>query len=679
VAVPDIVLDDRRFEDLVAEARRRIPGYTPEWTDLNDSDPGITIVQVFAWLTETILWRLNRVPDKSVVRFLRLLGVEPAPAAPARAALTFTVTDSPEHVVAVPQGTLVSAGSDPEGRAILFETDENLSAVNIQISAIQVYDGAQFERVNTAGDPAARVFYPFGEQPRRGAAWYLGLTARFPRGRFAITIDADEGDARAETRAVGVRLQAPTPPAHTVWEYWAGDDRGWQSLVVLTDTTFSLTESGAVTFEAPVTIPMAIAAKPVGLVPADTPMYWLRHRLVELLGPGYEIVPRVAAVLLNTVTATHAVTVSEELVGASDGTPDQQFTLANTPVVAGTLLLEVREAFDQDFRPWTAATDLGASSRDDRHFVVDLGTGRITFGDGRHGMIPPLVTDRREATERGGGDAPIANIRATRYRWGGGVAGNVGVGAIASLQAAVPFVDSVTNLRNAVGGSDAESFEEMRARAPLEIRTQSRAVTASDFEFLAIHTPGARIRRARALPLHHPELEPRRPAGAGQPVTAVPIPGVVTVVVVPHSEMRRPVVRPETLELVAAHLQRHRLITTEIYVAPPRFRKVEIEVRVMAKPDSSSGAVQQSLLARLLAYFHPLTGGEDGRGWPFGGTLFFSDTYRQILNSPGVLRVESDALITYLDDVEQPRCQDLLLRPDEIVWSDRHRVEVRYE
>ena len=683
MALPDVVLDDRRFEDLVAEARRRIPGYTPEWTDLNDSDPGIALVQVFAWLSETILWRLNRVPDKSVVRFLRLIGLEPAAAAPARAALTFTLTSPPDRVVPIVQGTLVSAGSDPQGRPILFETDDNLFAVNIQIAALQTYDGAQFERLNLAGgDAAARTFYPFSDQPRRGAAWYLGLSAPFPGDRsqrFTLAIHAYDGDDRTPMRAVGVRTQAPTPPAQTIWEYWAGDVRAWQPLSVVSDDTVALTSSGTLVFEAPSAIPMAAATKSVGLVPADTPLFWMRHRLVELLGPGYEIVPRLSDVLLNTVTATHAVTVADELVGASDGTPGQQFALANSPIVPGTLLLEVREAAAEDFQPWAAVADLGASNRDDRHFTQDPGNGTITFGDGRHGRIPPLLADERGPDALAANGARIANIRATRYRWGGGVAGNVGVGVIAALQSAVPFVDTVTNLRAATGGSDAETLEAMRARAPLEIRTQSRAITADDFEYLAVNTPGARIRRARALALHHPELEPRRPAGAGQPVTRVPIPGVVTVLVVPDSEMQRPIIRPETLELVSAYLQQHRLITTEIYVAPPLFRKVEIEVRVIAKPDGQAGAVQQALEARLLEYFHPLTGGGDGNGWPFGGTLFFSDTYRQILNSPGVLRVETEALTTYLDDVAQPRCQDLELGPNEIVWSDRHRVEVHYE
>src|ERR1700730_18240096 len=107
--LPDIKLDDRTFEDLVADARRRIPGYTPEWTDLNESDPGITLMQLFAWLSEMIIWRLNRVPEKNFMKFLELIGIEPTPPSPARAELTFKLTTKKlNEAKPIPQGTRVA-------------------------------------------------------------------------------------------------------------------------------------------------------------------------------------------------------------------------------------------------------------------------------------------------------------------------------------------------------------------------------------------------------------------------------------------------------------------------------------------------------------------------------------------------------------------------------------------
>src|SRR5260370_11393614 len=144
--LPDIQLDDRRFEDLVADAQRRIPGYTPEWTDFNPSDPGITLVQLFAWLEEMILWRLNRVPEKNFIKFLELIDIELNPPAPATAELTFKLSTpdppAPGYVL-IPQGTKISPSEQGEGGPIIFETDDNLYAVGATPPALQSFDGAQ--------------------------------------------------------------------------------------------------------------------------------------------------------------------------------------------------------------------------------------------------------------------------------------------------------------------------------------------------------------------------------------------------------------------------------------------------------------------------------------------------------------------------------------------------------
>ena len=673
--LPDIQLDDRRFEDLVAEAKRRIPGYTPEWTDLNDSDPGMTLVQLFAWLAEMMLWRLNRVPDKNFIKFLGLVGIDLKPAVPARAELTFTLSaPALDRAIPIPQGTRVTAGS------VAFETDDNLYAISSQIADLQSFDGAQYAAAMTTGVPLP-FFYPFGERPQKDAALYVGLTQPFPRGRFTLLVHEYSDDLFGDARAVGGDVANTPPPVRVRWEFWSGDVRKWRSLQVTRDTTVALTQTGFVEFDAPDDpAPMVRQDEGLGLHkrPEDPPLFWLRCRILEVLGPGFEIVPRLEDVLLNTVAATNATTVNDELLGASDGRPNQHFTLANRPILPDSLHLDVLATEDGDFEEWAAQEDLSRSGADDPHYTIDLASGVVTFGDGTHGRIPPLLVNRRSTPQGGRDDGAIPNVRARRYRFGGGVAGNVAAKTITSLEAVIPFVDSVTNVRPASDGEDAESLESAKARAPLEIRSRSRAVTAEDFEFLAIQTPGARIRRAKALPLHHPQFEPQRPAGAELETTLVPVPGVVTVLVVPESKNRLPVAREETLTLVNRYLNAHRLATTEIFVAPARYRKVEVDVRVVARPDAALDIVQSALTDRLLAYFHPLTGGEKGTGWEFGQTIFFSETYRQILTSPGVLRLEADALKTYVDNVEQPPCQDIPLRLDELVWSDSHRIEARY-
>src|SRR4051795_11757422 len=73
MSLPLPILDDRTYADLVAEMRALIPSLCPEWTDHNPADPGITLVELFAWLTEMLLYRVNEVTDEHRLPFLRLI------------------------------------------------------------------------------------------------------------------------------------------------------------------------------------------------------------------------------------------------------------------------------------------------------------------------------------------------------------------------------------------------------------------------------------------------------------------------------------------------------------------------------------------------------------------------------------------------------------------------------
>src|SRR5580692_10543229 len=102
--IPEITLDDRSFQDLVNEARLKLSQRCPEWTEHNVSDPGITLVELFAWLTESIIYRLNRVPEKLHVTLLDLLGIQIAPPVAATTRLRFRLAAPMEEAVEIPAG-----------------------------------------------------------------------------------------------------------------------------------------------------------------------------------------------------------------------------------------------------------------------------------------------------------------------------------------------------------------------------------------------------------------------------------------------------------------------------------------------------------------------------------------------------------------------------------------------
>src|SRR6202044_2908588 len=110
--------------------------YVPEWTNFNETDPGIALTELFAWMSELIIYRLNQVPDLNYIKFLQLIGIELEAAQPARAQLTFSLSRPDLSYAIVPQGTQVAAAGSGN-QPIVFETDTALIAIGPALASIQ--------------------------------------------------------------------------------------------------------------------------------------------------------------------------------------------------------------------------------------------------------------------------------------------------------------------------------------------------------------------------------------------------------------------------------------------------------------------------------------------------------------------------------------------------------------
>lgn len=653
-------LDDMQYSDIVSQAQTLIPRYAPEWTNFNNSDPGMTLVQLFAWMTEIVIYRLNQVPDRNYIKFLQLLGIELKPAQPATANLTFSLSRPDISFVIVPQGTQVAANSSTGGQPILFETDAALVAIGPSLISLLTFDGFSYSSLLSRNNNPGQFFYPFGQNPQPGSALVLGFSTNtaFPAQQIDLAVILFDGLLTPRIMKCGGELP---PPATVVWEFWDGAE--WATISLISDGTRALTQNGHILFNGPSLIQ-------AGPIPQQTAsLYWIRARLAST---SYERPPQIASILTNTIQATQAVTINNEILGGSDGTPDQTFTTANNPIcvspqtfkiknVDGTtatvtsLQLTVDEG--QGAMTWQQVDDFFASGPGDPHFVLDATTGVITFGNGVHGRIPGVNLA-----------SPTDNIVADRYRYGGGTSGNVPAASIIQLQTYVPSINSVTNYSAAQGGTDEESIAEAKLRAPMALKSNDRAVTDSDFEYMATQAPGANVVRAHALPLFHPQF----PNGQ--------VPGVVTVVVVPDSNAPNPTPNQTTLEAVCQYLDAHRLLTTEIYVVGPTYRMIQVQANLVVQPGADLAAVQNTAIAELNKFFSPLTGGVDGTGWPFGGQIYYSDVYRILLGIDGVQRVISDQLILVLDNQRQQLCQDVSINPGELLYNAPagHQISVAY-
>lgn len=610
----DIVLDDLRFQELVSEARTRIARHSPAWTEHNVSDPGITLIELFAWFTDILLYRVNRIPEQLHLALLALVGITPAPPRQAHTGIRF-VLERPIPGLTIPEGTEVAAPRTTGHDAIVFRTTESLTFPSGRLSVRMLEP--------TAPDHAVLLGF---DQPLSG-----------------LVIRLEFGASPAED----IAGHGPV-----VWEA-SGPDGGWSQAGVIEDETDGLRlGSGAITLA----LPAQTSDRAIG----GQEFHWLRCRAdhrpaIDSLG---------AFAVGATVPAVHAAEVTDESLGQSEGVPGVTYPLRHRPVLvleAGETL-RVREPGSDQWVDWEPVASFEHSHAGDRHFAVDLVRGELRFG--------PAIRQPDGGWRRFGATPPVgAALRFTRYRHGGGLAGNVATGALTVLSSPLLGIAGVTNPQPAVGGADQESLDGARRRAALELRARTRAVTVEDFERLTV---AASSRVARAL---------CSTAEGG---------GAVRVHVVPRVESPDRLLTLEELapdralmERLAERLEEHRLIGTSILLAPARLRGVSVAVEVGAAPLADLERVRQDVEHALYTFLNPLVGGSadgPGDGWPAGRALNQGELFGIVygiagVRSVNVLRVYETNLRTG-EQAAQPTESHLTIGPDELIASGRHFVRV---
>ncbi len=247
-AIP--VIDDRRFDDIMAEVRTRIARYTPEWapvwTDYNDSDPGITMVQLFAWLSDMMLYRMGKVPLLNYLKFLQLLGIELNPAEPAQAEITFPVVDGfTDPYVIVPERTQVAATSTDGSPPLIFETERALIAFAPRLKSLQAFDGYDYSDIHADNDEPGQGFEPFGPLATQDSAFLLGFdyAGAFPPSvELNLAVWVFRQEARPAPYSCDLPQTQTYPSAQIVWEYWNGS--AWRPLSLIKDETLAFTQTG---------------------------------------------------------------------------------------------------------------------------------------------------------------------------------------------------------------------------------------------------------------------------------------------------------------------------------------------------------------------------------------------------------------------------------------------------
>jgi predicted phage baseplate assembly protein len=651
VSIPVPNLDDRRFQDIVDEAKRRIPRYCPEWTDHNVSDPGIALVELFAWMTEMTLYRLNQVPDRLYVKFLELVGVDLYGAVPAKTDLLFTLTGPRSDRIRVPTGTQVSTERSGDEEPIVFLTDEDLQIVPPQLVACLTQNAGRFEdHWDALRREAASVrLFPTLVPDE---AVYFGLESSAAANLLRLDVTTGPEGAGVDPRR---------PPR--VWEAW--DGRDWVEVRIVEDTSAGFNSPGQVT--------LLLPPRHDPLTLGTRRAYWLRCRLVRPADgqPEYTNPPELeslsAVALGGAVTAHHAEPAPAELLGTSTGRPGQTFQVRRIPVLPrrpGESVRVVLPRHDRlgepEVQEWSEVADLADATEEDLVYTWSGSTGEIRFG--------PRVIDRAgRAWQHGAIPAIDAQVMVTGYRFGGGRRGNVPANRLTVLNTSIPFVAAVTNLDRATGGVDSETVENAKVRGPLLLRGGRRAVTAEDIERLTLDAAPT-VARARCLP----------PSAPGEPARLLVVPRVD---VAPASLSLDDLAIPAELEeQIKAYLEPRRMLTMRVRIEAPRYQGVKVVAEVRAGAGVRIETVRERAEQALYAYLNPLTGGPGGEGWPFGVDLRLGDVYGVLHDAFGVQGVEAVHFFPVdlrrgetLDQVDQR----VRLMPEALFMSFQHRVVVR--
>jgi predicted phage baseplate assembly protein len=649
-------LDLREFQDIVDEARRLIPRYCPEWTDHNVSDPGITIVELFAWMTEMILYQLNRVPDELHERFLELIGVQRQPPEPAVAQVTFYITTKLTRPFTIEAETEIATDRSDMQTAVVFATTKTLTLTPPSLLALRAWrEGQGFEDYMpyvVSGLVEAPIF---NQEPVENDALYACFYGNLAGTSLILHLECEEME--------GAHIDPKDPPL--VWEYWSVVQKLWQPLKLLdqsgsgrlreptaSDPTYGLNNSADVYLH----VPPDSGTQSIEGVDGT----WVRIRYVEKPGQGYTASPRIRGLTTEciggTVEARQAQLVREEHLGKASGQAGDVFTVNQPPILHRSERHVIEARLGDDVTEWLEVEDFSLSSESDRHFTIHYTTGQIRFG--------PVVR-ARDGTERQHGAVPRAgaDLILMAYHSGGGIRGNVGERTITQMKTSVPFVASVTNYTPASGGLDEETIAEAKLRGLATLKRPVTAVTREDFERLAREIPGVGSARCVA------------PGEAGSST-----PGVIRLLLLPQlpdpeSELTPEVMAPspELLQVVSEAVESRKSLGTVVEMAPVVVTWAEIDAHIFVSRGVDLDQAQAVAEARLRRLVHPIVGGLDGRGLQFGGAITMSQIAGALQNVPGVVYVERVRLVRQGETEELTRLQPT---PDAVLALGRCYVLV---
>ena len=698
-------LDDRRFDDLVEDLLARIPAHTPEWTNPRLGDPGRTLIELFAWLGDALLYRANLIPERQRLVFLKLLGLGLKPAQPARGIVSLAFAQPTElgaHTLAplavvkaaLPFETLgettvlpLAAEAYIKRRLTPLERSDRADVLQglARIHGISgMPNGYETTLVFGEGKAVPGGVDVFGQSADR-ALWIALLAPTAPRPdeqpatNTAVTAAMGTGDAGGMAGnglpallSVGIvpALAMPvlfedvsTPaPVPVLWELTTRGGRATSSFATdyLTlgvapgsDSSGGLARAGTLRLQLPGQRDIWAPPNDVGLNPlagvGDTP-------------PRLDDPDRAARIVawlrLRPKPSSEVASLKLAWIGINAVEVDQRNTITARVLGASTgaggqqfalpagsvdpLTLDIQvEEPGQSYRSWSRVDDLAAISDN----VVVAREARV------YELDPEAGTLRFGDGVRGRVPEREMRVRLASGRFGGGRAGNLPPASMAELRALridgrpAPVI-TVQQALATRGGEDAETLALAERRIPAMLRHRDRAVTAEDYRRLALEAPGIDVGRVEVMPRFKPA--DRR----------FQVPGVVSVMGLPAAPLQAaPNPRPDRpfIERLYSHLSARVPLATELYVIGCDYVAVGIAVAVQLRDGVARDQVLLDVREALRRLLWPLApGGLDQNGWPLGRAVRSRELEVEVSRVAGVDELRGITLFQRAGDSWQP-------------------------
>jgi hypothetical protein len=670
MALDRLTLDDLNWADMAAAIRGRIiSASVGQWTLHAPVDPGVTLLELFAWLLEQRIYFIDQVPPGMQRGLVRLFGDAALPETPASTVLAFQRDGN--NYLPIPAGTLMVQRR--RGEPPVFSTESDFTW--IPVGSVGLFVGDRDRSLDLLHGRTLLFFPQVPPFQTRIVLYLHHAPSATDDGFLSLLLELTPPATIPPQWAVDAPVDVPLP-AQLRFSY-PSTGGGERPFSAFDDGTGGLRRSGVLRLRLPPDWKQeALPPDPDGNLPFAIK--------IETDAWTYSAPPRLAGLTPNVAIAHHRRPAQYHPVNPLSwvpvaGMPEIELPQTDRPPIVPTVKLSLKERNPVDpsqpgtFQDWTPVDDLSFSGPGDRVFVVDRASGIFRFGDGLTSRIPVLDDQ----------NGPNVTVD---YEVGAGPAGNIGSGAAWDGPKGSGLL--AYNPVPAEGGSEAESLSDALQRVGRDQNKPTRAITGADYQAL--------VEKARILDEGRPWgiAVKRAHAAVGflSEYPCLPVPGAVTLFIVPdvpHElpsasaeavDVAAPEPDPGMLRVVRQRLEQARLVGSELRVSGPLYAPVRVVVDVAADARDPL-ELRRRVSDRVRTYLHPLRGGDplvpntDGTGWPFGAPIRPSALLEQVQLAMGD-DGQATGLAIGVGNVDPvPSCVDVPIGPHHLI--DVRQVTVR--